>query len=199
MMTKKQVREQVSAARDALSHSRLAALSSSVERRLFDFHPFASCSFPLFFVSFRSEILTEGMIKKSLSSGKRVAVPVTKIKKRELVPSELKDFDAELAEGAYGVPEPKPEFLRPVSPLELDFVAMPGLAFDRSGNRLGYGGGFYDRFVSRLRPGVPLVALAFSFQLLDSVPTGEHDRKIDAIVTDSETIVFNPGISVFRK
>ena len=199
MMTKKQVREQVSAARDALSHSRLAALSSSVERRLFDFHPFPSCSFPLFFVSFRSEVLTEGMIKKSLSSGKRVAVPVTKIKERELVPSELKDFDAELAEGAYGVPEPKPEFMRPVSPLELDFVAMPGLAFDRSGNRLGYGGGFYDRFVSRLRPGVPLVALAFSFQLLDSVPTGEHDRKIDAIVTDSETIVFNPHISVFRK
>jgi 5-formyltetrahydrofolate cyclo-ligase len=195
MLTKKQAREQISAARDALSHEELAALSSAVQRRLFDFTPFSSCSFPMFFVSFRSEILTEGMIKQSLAAGKRVAVPVTKIKERELVPSELKDFDAELAEGAYGVPEPKPEFLRPVSPLELDFVAMPGLAFDRAGNRLGYGGGFYDRFVARLRPGVPLVALAFAFQLLDAVPTGEYDRKIDAIVTDSETIVFNPAMN----
>ncbi len=195
MTTKKQAREQTSAARDALSLSELAALSDAVERRLFEFPPFSRATFPMFFVSFRSEILTEGMIKNSLSSGKRVAIPVTKIKEREMVPSELKDFDSELAEGAYGVPEPKPEFLRPVSPLELDFVAMPGLAFDRSGNRLGYGGGFYDRFVSRLRPGVPLVAIAFSFQLLDSVPTGEHDRKIDAIVTESETLVFNPAMT----
>jgi 5-formyltetrahydrofolate cyclo-ligase len=189
-MSKKEIRVLVSGRRDAMPREELAAASRAIGERLFGFEPFSAARTVMFFVSFRSEVLTAAMIKRALAAGKRVAVPIVNPDTRELVPSEIKDFDSELTEGAYGIPEPKAEFVRPVPPAEIDFVAMPGLAFDRRGGRIGYGGGFYDRFAARLRPGALLAALAFSFQVFDEIPALPHDRKVDAIVTEKEIIVF---------
>lgn len=191
MISKKDIRNLVAERRDRLTPGELSARSAAVEARLFSYEPFVSARTVMFFVSFRSEVLTEGMIKRALDAGKCVVAPVVRLETRELVASELKDFDSELAEGAYGIPEPKPEFVRPVPPEEIDFAAVPGLAFDRAGHRVGYGGGFYDRFIERLRPDAHLAALAFSFQLFDEVPFQQHDRKIHAVITDAETLIVN--------
>ena len=185
---KQETRKRALSARDALSVEKRIAMSERATRLLLDFEPFAQAETVMFFVSFRSEILTELMIRRSMEGGKRVVVPITNLTKRELVASEIRDYDIELAPGAYGILEPAAEFVRPVPPEEIDFIALPGAAFDRRGNRIGYGGGFYDRFVARLRPDVPLVALAFSRQVMDSVPVEPHDRPVDFIITENEII-----------
>jgi 5-formyltetrahydrofolate cyclo-ligase len=71
-----------------------------------------------------------------------------------------------------------------VDPLEIDCVFVPGAAFDKLGNRLGYGGGYYDRFFERLRDTTPKLALAFSCQIVESVPVEAFDKKIDMLITE---------------
>ena len=75
-----------------------------------------------------------------------------------------------------------------VDPSEIDFVVSPGLAFDRAGRRLGQGAGYYDRYLPRLRSEVPVVAICFSEQLVEEVPTDAHDLPVDAIVTPDEVL-----------
>jgi 5-formyltetrahydrofolate cyclo-ligase len=86
----------------------------------------------------------------------------------------------------YGPREPSRRV--PVDPSEVDVVITPGLAFNRRGNRLGYGGGYYDRYLRRLHPTALRVGIGFSGQVLDDVPSGEEDEPVDMIVTDEEVI-----------
>jgi 5-formyltetrahydrofolate cyclo-ligase len=91
----------------------------------------------------------------------------------------------ELEPGHYGILEP-PDGRPPIAPENLDLILVPGVAFDARGGRLGRGRGFYDRVLPRAgEPGAPIVfGLAFEFQIVDRVPTGERDRPVDAILTD---------------
>jgi 5-formyltetrahydrofolate cyclo-ligase len=76
-------------------------------------------------------------------------------------------------------------------------VVAPGLAFDRAGRRLGYGGGYFDGFLPRLRPDCPVVGVCFAEQLVDAVPAGPRDRGVDVVVTDREVVrpsVVNPHL-----
>jgi 5-formyltetrahydrofolate cyclo-ligase len=75
-----------------------------------------------------------------------------------------------------------------VAPDGVDVVVVPGVAFDRAGRRVGYGGGFYDRFLPRTRPGALAVAVAFALQVVDAVPHGGGDRGVQVIVTEDEVI-----------
>jgi 5-formyltetrahydrofolate cyclo-ligase len=82
----------------------------------------------------------------------------------------------------------EPALRTEVPPEEIDVVVAPGLAFDREGNRLGYGGGHYDRFLDRLGDAARVV-IGFHAQLVGSVPSGPNDRRVDLIVTDHETVI----------
>jgi 5-formyltetrahydrofolate cyclo-ligase len=106
--------------------------------------------------------------------------------------------------GAFGIPEPKGEFVRKVEVDAIDLFILPGVAFDIHGNRLGYGEGYYDRILGRkgrghsalphagaetgARIGVPLVGLAFELQLVDSIPFSVHDVRVHRIVTENRVI-----------
>ena len=95
----------------------------------------------------------------------------------------------DLVPGFMDIPEPTAS-CEPVDPQEVDLVLVPGVAFDRQGNRLGYGGGYYDRFLQQCA--APRVALAFATQLVDHVPTEPHDLRVHAVVTDEEVIRIEP-------
>jgi 5-formyltetrahydrofolate cyclo-ligase len=142
----------------------------------------------MFFVSMQSEVRTEELIRAALAAGQRVVVPITRLKERRLDPSELRDFDADLAEGTFGVWEPKPECYRPVAPHTIDLVIMPGLAFDAQGGRTGYGMGLYDRFLKRVPCIVPRIALAYEVQVVDEVPMKPYDQRVDLILTEDRRI-----------
>jgi 5-formyltetrahydrofolate cyclo-ligase len=139
----------------------------------------------LFYVSIGGEVRTEEAISETLRMGKKVLVPFANANDRTLKISEIHDLD-ELSPGAFGIPEPKHPKEFPLN--EIDLVVIPGIAFDRSGNRVGYGMGFYDRFLNNLKKNVPLVAVAYDFQIVDSVPRDANDIRVHKIVTEKEVI-----------
>jgi 5-formyltetrahydrofolate cyclo-ligase len=137
----------------------------------------------LAFWSFGSEVETGPLIDRLHDAGTRVALP--RLEDGEVVPVAYVPGDP-VAPTPFGAREPTGPGLAGAE--EMDLVITPGVAFDRSGARVGYGGGFYDRLLTRTRPGVPAVAVAFGLQVVDEVPQGRTDRRVDAIVTEDHVI-----------
>ncbi|NLA10734.1 MAG: 5-formyltetrahydrofolate cyclo-ligase [Firmicutes bacterium] len=187
-MPKNALRKEIYALRDSLTPEEIAVKSRAVAGQLEELPFYREAATIMFFLSFRSEVDTRGMVEENLAKGKRVLVPKSLPQERVLVPSQLLDLEKDLALGYYDIPEPRAEALRPVEPAEIDLLIVPGVAFDLQGNRLGYGGGYYDRFFERLRPGVPLVAIAFELQIVSRVPIEPWDRRMDWVVTEKRAI-----------
>lgn len=134
------------------------------------------------YVSVRNEVHTHSLIDFARVSGKRVAVPVA-LPNRMLVHREIRSL-AELKPSTLGLLEPSGETSRVVPPEAFDVIVVPGLAFDRAGNRIGFGAGYYDRFLS-LTPAIK-IGLAFDFQLFDRLPADDRDVAMDLVITESE-------------
>lgn len=188
MVTKRELRKQIFQRRDRLSGEEIREYSRQIARRLYGLPEYRESRVIMFFLSFRSEVDTRSMVEESLARGKEVLVPKALPDSREMIASRLLDCREDLAPGAYGIPEPKESALRVVDPLQIDLLIVPGVAFSEDGRRLGYGGGYYDRFFGRLRPEVPLLALAFELQIVPEVPVQPWDRPVDLIVTEKRVI-----------
>lgn len=129
----------------------------------------------------RGELPTDVLLAAALASGKRVALPREAAGGMEL---RLIGHRDEASEGPRGIPEPAADAPL-VAPAEIDLVVAPGLAFDRRGNRLGQGGGDYDRLLAALGAGAASVGWCHDFQLVESVPTEGHDRRVGWICRPS--------------
>lgn len=128
------------------------------------------------YLPYNQEVRTVPMLRQAILDGKRVAVP--KVYGDDMRFIYLDDL-TQVAEGYAGIPEPVAD--GPVADDPTALVLMPGLAFDREGRRIGYGGGFYDRFLAE-EPGHPTVALCYEFQMVDLVPTEEFDMRVDCVL-----------------
>lgn len=184
METKKSLRTTLGHALLNQSESDRKVRSRAIREKLWLLPEFRRAKLVFFFVSRPEEVDTHPMIDAALAEGKRVAVPSSDLKSRALRFYEIADRRSDLVPGVYEILEPDPEKTRPVTAAEADFVVVPGLVFDRSNRRIGHGAGFYDRFLKEIRPGTPMVALAFSFQLVKEVPQEAHDVILDRVVTD---------------
>jgi len=185
---KGELRKNILRLRMALSKEELFVKSSAVAERLFALSQFKQAGVIMFYLDFRNEVQTGDMIKEVLRVGKRVVIPITDAKNVRLIPSEILDFPGDVVPGTWGILEPKPECVRPVDAKDIDLVVVPGVAFDVKGNRLGYGGGFYDRFNPTTRPDSTLVALAFELQVLPDVYPEAHDYKVHYVITEDRVI-----------
>ena len=128
------------------------------------------------FVGGRGEPDTESLFARVAAEGKTLVLP--SVVGERLVPRLL---GAGLAAGAFDIPEPQGE---PISPIGLDLVIVPGLAFTTDGRRLGQGGGHYDRFLAELPPSCATVGVCFAEQIVDELPQEPHDRTVGHVVTD---------------
>ena len=156
--------------------------SEAIGRKVFRLTAFRRAKMVCCYVALPYEVQTWQMIEERLSRGKRVVVPVMEPRTKRLSLSEVRVPVSELSPGPFGVLEPAPSARRPVSVRDVDLVLVPGLAFDRSGHRLGHGAGYFDRFLSRLPNTVPTVGLAFRFQLLDRLPVHPHDHAVKTVL-----------------
>jgi len=161
--------------------------SGVIEERLFTLAEFKSAHIVMFFASIRSEVQTETMIRRALAAGKRVVLP--KVKGKELVFFEITDFNTDVVRGTWGIPEPIES--RPADLSNIDLIVMPGTAFDELGNRIGYGAGYYDKFLPTY--GKSTVALAFELQIIASVPVDQHDVPVKKIITEKRVIETKPS------
>lgn len=176
--------------RSQLNREDIIDKSNKIKVKLFNLAEFKAAKTIMFFISFKNEVKTEAMIKEALKLGKRVVVPITNLKENKLELSELKDYDRELIRGSYGILEPKKEYRRLVNFPEVNLVICPGLAFDKDGNRLGYGGGYYDRLLSQDLT-INRVAICFDFQIIEQVVVDEYDIKMNKILSNIREIICN--------
>jgi len=191
MVKKREAREKVSALRKKISKEEALAKSTQIQKSLFSLAEFQGAKTILFYVAKGNEVQTERMIKDSLKLGKCVLVPIANKESRELLLSELRDFDAELEPGTFGILEPKSACRRMTPSTRVNLVVVPGVAFDSKCRRLGRGKGCYDAFlrsVSHLKPKVPFIGLAYEFQVLEDVPHGLNDVRVHKIVTEKRVI-----------
>ncbi len=188
MRRKKDLRESMLIKRDMLSPQERTRKSLMIKRRLFSTPEYKEARVIAFYVSFRSEAETENMIRESLKLGKKVVLPVSRVKKKELQMVYVKNFDKDLKPGTYGIIEPKTTKVKLDDLSQLDIVVLPGSVFDLSGYRLGYGGGYYDRFLQTLGSGTVIIGLAYEFQVVNEVPRESHDIPVHQIVTENRII-----------
>ncbi len=182
------LRKRILAERDKLPETLRAEFSRRIKANLFSLDEFSAAKLLMLFCSFRSEVDTFPIISTLLQQKRRVVLPVTDTKKKELKCYLIKDLN-DLKVGAFSIKEPDPLKCEEIAPRLLDIVVVPGSVFDRRGARFGYGGGFYDRFLSKRAPSALRIALAFSIQVMDyNIPMKPHDEFMDIIITEREVI-----------
>lgn len=190
--TKAEVRREMLEARRALSRQQRADRSRAIARRLFELPLWERArSVHLFIGAVDGEVETREIALRGFELGKRILCPRVRWDPPGLDSFEIRSLD-DLEEGPRGLWEPAPGRARKLGPdPDVGLVLVPGLAFDRLGHRIGYGAGFYDRFLAGTA--APRVALAYSLQVIDRVPAEAHDEPVHRIVTEIETIVCEPG------
>lgn len=184
------LRQRVYELRESMDDSEVVARSRLIIDQLVSLPEYRRAATIMPYASFRNEVGTSSLIESALAAGKTVVLPVTIRKPRGLSVRKITSLD-QLVAGAYGILEP-PDDADSVSPACIDLVIVPGIAFDREGNRLGYGAGYYDTFLSELGKTTICVALAFDAQIVDHIPTHSGDRPVRIVVTESRIIRAQP-------
>lgn len=137
----------------------------------------------MLYMPFRGELDTIPLIRWLLEQGGEVALPLTDKHSRALTPALVTSRES-LQPAAYGILEPSLASCEIVEPRSLQAVIVPGAAFDRKGYRIGYGGGYYDRFLPRLSPTCFTIGYGYDWQLVDAVPADPWDKQLKYVVTD---------------
>ncbi len=176
------------ALRNSKPASELEQKSIEISSRLFELPEIANARTVSTYLHTGSEVRTTKIIDWALSNGKRLIVPISDKANKLLIFSEVTSPGNELEPGAYGILEPKPEFRRPVPLEEADVVLVPGIAWDKTGYRVGYGAGYYDRSINSLRTRVMMIGLAYEFQFVTKIPRSRYDRRVDKVVTERRII-----------
>lgn len=159
--------------------------SDEIARRVLELPECRAASVVMGFLPMSDELDTSPLLAELIRLGKAVCVPRTLVKEGRMLPVRLRDI-SDLRTGEYGILEPSVQ--EPCAPASIDFILLPGRAFDKAGNRLGRGGGFYDRFLSHDALRAARCGICFSCQLLDSVPHVATDMPVGIVVTEAETV-----------
>ena len=179
-MDKKALRRQIGEKKSALSALEIDQRSRALAEKLFETPQYRAAKSLYAYLSFNQEVRTNPIIERAWADGKRVAVP--KVIGKDMVFIWIDSFDNLAPQGAFNITEPIEN--GPVADDPAALVLMPGLAFDPAGHRVGYGGGYYDRFLAE-EPDHPLVALCYDFQMLEHLEVENHDIPVDLVITDA--------------
>lgn len=175
-MDKTELRREIRARKRAMTEVEIEERSARLARLFFASGAYQNAKTIYGYLPYNQEVRTVPMLERALKDGKKVAVP--KVYGEEMKFLYLDDLNA-VAKGYAGIPEPIAD--EPVAHDETALVLMPGLAFDPQGHRIGYGGGFYDRFLAA-EPNHPTLALCYEFQMLPKLDVEDHDIPVDTVL-----------------
>lgn len=162
--------------------------SEKIISALKDLEAFKKSSNIMIYLSFNNEVDTYKLMEYCLQTGKKVIVPFCIKKERKIIPSEVIDPDKELRLNSFGYKEPEEEKIREVDAQEIDLVIVPGVVFDTNGNRIGFGAGYYDRFLKKLKSSATTIALCYDYQIIDRVPIDKFDIPVKCIITEKRIV-----------
>lgn len=167
------------AMRRNLTSTEVTEKSAKIQRHLFGFEKYQSAQTVMLYLSAFKEPSTTEIVKNALMNNKRVIVPVSNTETETLTLSYISSFE-DLKKGAYGISEPKS--IQPANAADIDFILVPGIAFDRRGSRIGFGKGYYDKLLCSCH--AEKTALCYAFQLIDKIPSDSHDVPMNTIITE---------------
>ncbi|WP_160683452.1 5-formyltetrahydrofolate cyclo-ligase [Clostridium sp. C2-6-12] len=190
---KKILRKEVLEKRNNLDLDKKEEMDKEILKKFYETQYYREAKKIFIYISYASEINTKKIINKALKDNKKIYVPRTEFKTRNMDAVEITSLD-NLVQSTYGILEPSIEAPY-IDPNELDLIVVPGVAFDRKGGRMGYGAGFYDRYFKKIKKEnknkIVKLALAYDLQMLDKVPMSEQDVPVDYILTENQFIVLN--------
>lgn len=178
------LRQAILARRDAADAASRHSNSQTITQKLYALPGYRAANVVAAYASFGSELDTSGFLASVLADGKQLVLPRIIRAQRELELRQVSDLGAELVQGVWGIREPAERC--PIIPVtQVEFMLVPGVAFTAGGARLGYGGGYYDRLLASLPRRVVRIAAAFELQMVDYLPEGPHDQRVDQVVTQT--------------
>lgn len=186
---KKDFRKQVIESRKNKDSEFISINSQIITEKLLSMDCIQQASTIMLYLDFNNEVKTDQLITKLISLRKTVTSPVTIKDERKLIPYEIINLKEGINIGTYGIREPNKDLSNEIDVKNIDVLIVPAVAYDKNCYRLGYGGGYYDRFIERLRDDAITIGIAFDLQLFDSIPKEEHDAQLNYIITESSTYV----------
>ena len=188
----KDLRKKILALRDEISSDEQVEKSEVICEKILGFKEIETARNIFIYVNFRSEVITVPLINEFMKKDKVVSVPKTYVQENRMDALRIGDISTDLVPGYCKIPEPRPELLETniTEPQNIDVVILPGSVFDERGGRMGYGGGYYDRFVEKI-PFAIRIGLAFEEQVLSEAPLQPHDELLDYIVTEKRIIAID--------
>ncbi len=176
------------AQRDRLTREQRHWKSKEIAERFWQLKEAAAAGCIFVYVNFRSEVETLDLIRQCLAREKTVAVPYTDVKSKALQPFKISNPEKDLKPGYCAIPEPDPQRTARIPAEKIDIAVIPGSVFDTAGGRLGYGGGYYDRFLVGAAPQALRIGFAFELQIVSRVPLEPHDQPLDVLITEERIL-----------
>jgi len=191
-MNKLQLRNELKARLLALEAETRSDKSKTACRNLVETPQFQQSAVVMIYLSLPHEVDTSAAILAAWQQGKTVVVPKISWQQRHMIPVVITSLETGFATEVGGLRNPITGVPMPIE--DIDLVVAPGLGYDRKGNRLGRGGSYYDRFFANKGLRAVKCGLAFEEQVIENVPTVEHDVQMDMLVTDDEVLYFNQEV-----
>ena len=187
---KKQLRKEIIARRDALPEQMRTTASLQISQQVIATDEFKKAQTVFLFASFGSEVNTRSLMDEVIKNRRKLILPRVDIQEKTMRLYHVKNPDTELIPGVWDIPQPDPTQCELCSADEIDCIILPGVAYDKSGGRMGYGGGFYDRLLASLTPEQfsCAIGICFEVQLVKQVPRDAHDLPVPIICTEIQTI-----------
>ncbi len=183
-MKKQELRNKIKALRKSLTKQQISKKSDIIYNRLFELEEINSAKTVMVYIGSFNEVRTDKIIKKLLDDGKNVCAPVTDESTKTIRAYYFDNTDT-FAKGVYGILEPPKTHIADIS--EIDVAIIPGIAFDKNGNRMGFGEGYYDRFLSDFKG--TKIGIGYKFQCEYNIDTDEYDIPMDYIINEEEVYV----------
>lgn len=185
-MPKRSIRAQFLAKRKALAEAFCFDSSRKIQQTLLSAESFLDANVLALYSEIHNEVSTGLVVRQILELGKTLVFPRVRGDELEFV---VVDDLGDLVPGAFGVLEPQGQ--KVLGPAVLDLIVVPGVVFDKKGHRLGYGRGYYDRILSRCPQACAKVGFAYDFQLVETLPSMEHDEELSMLITEERTLKFD--------
>lgn len=186
LLNKKELRKKVLEAREKISDEELNRRSKIILEKVKEMDEFKNSKTIMIYVSYGKEINTYDFIRECISMGKNVITPICKYCDRTLILGQTKSFPEEFQMTKYGILELDSDKCEHVDAKDLDLIIMPGVAFTKEGDRMGYGGGYYDKLLSMCSDKLVTIAPVLQDFIFDEIPTEPHDIRMDYVVTEEE-------------
>ncbi len=184
---KRQLRKELIRQRSAICQSVREYANRAICQVVLNLAAYQNAKTVMVYIDYRGEVSTRSLIEEAWLANKIVGVPLTIPATKEMRIFKITRWE-DLRLGNYGIQEPRSESCQEILVEDIDLVISPGVAFDNHRNRMGYGGGYYDRFSKKVRDDCKRIALAFDMQIIEHVPTGRYDVPMDLIVTENQVI-----------